>query len=154
MKSRTRRNKIFHANVLKRTWMTSPVPSKPASVRGVCVGVALWMTARTVASSVLAERVGATRRISCLLARKETRAIKHATCSSVASSSSPLAPLPKYRRWFNPTGENRMVVQVYRSSMDIAGYSESISSSHPREASYEAFLASGVCPYVRGAKEM
>lgn len=101
------------------TCITSPVPSKPAAVSGVSVDVAVWIMARAAASSSCAGRLGAILSTSCLLARKDTRPMKHATCSSVASSSPcPPAPLPKYRRWSMPDGKNIMncaVEQVHRN---------------------------------------
>lgn len=84
--------------------MISPVPSKPAAVSGVLVSVADCMIARAAASSKLFECVGATLRTWCLLARKDTSPMKHATCSSVASPPFPPAPFPEYRRWSKPSG--------------------------------------------------
>ena len=67
---------VFSNNIF--TWMTSPVPSKPASVKGVDVTVAVWMFALAAALSRRILCLGATRRTSGLLARKETRPMKHA----------------------------------------------------------------------------
>lgn len=84
--------------------MTWPVPSKPASVNGVLVTVALWIIARAAALRRRCWCLEATLMTSTLPAKNETRPMKHATCSSAASPSwlDPPAPLPEYRRWSRP----------------------------------------------------
>ena len=66
-------------NTHVHTWTTWPVPSKPASVNGVSVMVALWMFARAAALRRPCVCLEATRRTSGRPARKETKPIKHAT---------------------------------------------------------------------------
>ena len=55
-----KRHDVNSYNKYAHTWMTSPVPSNPAAVKGVCVGVADWMMPRAAASRGLLEGVGAT----------------------------------------------------------------------------------------------
>ena len=74
--------------------MTSPVPFNPASVSGVDVTVAVWIFARAAAFKRAFVCHGATLTTSSLPAKNEMRPMKHATCSSTASSRCPPTPLP------------------------------------------------------------
>ena len=77
------------------TWMTSPVPSKPAAVSGSSVTVALCIIDRAAALRRRVLSRGSTLRTSALPDRKETRPMKHATRSSdiFSSSLTSLSPL-------------------------------------------------------------
>lgn len=84
------------------TWTTSPSPVSPASVRGAEMTVADWILALAAALRRRFLCLGVTLSTSGLLARKDKRPMKHATCSSIASSPVPPTPLPECSRWSMP----------------------------------------------------
>lgn len=84
---------------IRCTWIISPLPSRPKSVNGVSVRVALCTLGNAAPLRSLTLRAAETRSTSGREVRNDNNPIKHAICNSSASSPLiPPAPRPFGRR--------------------------------------------------------